>query len=611
MQVRRTFATFASALIVAGTLVAASPVPASAAITPPTFVRTIGASGHAGVYAWGMATAADGTILTSDYNNYVIRRYSTSGALLQSFSSGGTGPCQNTQPYGIAVDPNRGTIFMQDTNNAQMEMFAANGTCTKTIDMRVNGAAYTPRMAVNPQGLVYVINSHNLPNFRNSIMIYDSTGAYVRTVALGTSSTADGAFNTIRGIAIDPVTGEVYLNDSGNGRVQVFSPDMSTFLRKFGRAGSATCAGCLGGDMRGMAIDKANNWIYISDAAQGQVEKYTLGGQYVGTISIPGPDGTSVGSPRDVTVGLDRRLYVADYGTNQILVYNTNMTNVLTIPNPPQPAPNGGLNQPEGVAVNNATGNVYVTDTFNNRVQQFTQTGGFVRTWGYRSLDTQTGMSYPRGLWIDQTNGNLVMNNTRVGNIKTYGASGNYLGQFGAEGRDPGEYFYSRGITGTANRFYIPDSGNLRFVATDRAGNVLWTQPCGTRGTSWVLLGCTTATVDAAGNIYTAGVAENALYKFSPTGALIWKKIYALGAAQGQLNSPYGVAVRGNLLYVSEMNNNRISVFDLDGTFQGTFGSFGTGNGQLRKPMAITIDSAGRIYVCENTGERISVWQLR
>jgi tripartite motif-containing protein 71 len=611
MQIRRSFGALASALVVATTLVATSPVPASAAIVPPTFLRTMGFSGHAGVYAWGMATAIDGTILTSDYNNYVIRRYSTSGTLLQSFSGVGSGPCQNFQPYGITVDPNSGTIYMLDTNNGQLETFAPNGTCIRSVNMRANGAAYTPRMAVNPQGLVYVVNSHNLPNFNNSIMIYNSAGAFVRSVPFGTATTVDGRFNTIRGIAIDPVTGEVYMNDAGNGRVQVFSPDLSTYLRKFGTPGPTSCAGCLSGDLRGMAIDKANNWIYISDPAQGQVEKYTLGGQYVGTLTVPGPDGTSVGSPRDVTVGLDHNVYVADYGSNQILVYDTNMNNILAIPNPPQPAPNGGLNQPEGVAVNNATGNVYVTDTFNNRMQEFSQTGSFIRTWGYRSLDAANGMSYPRGLWIDQTNGNIFMNNTRGANIKRYDSNGNYLGQFGSEGSGTGQYFYARGIVGATNRLYIPDSGNLRFVATDRSGNVVWTRPCGTRGSSFVLLGCTSATVDASGNVYTAGVVDNALYKFSPTGTLIWKRIYARGAGQGQLNQPYGVAVRGSLLYVSDMGNNRISVFDLNGTFQGTFGSAGAGNGQLRKPMAITIDSAGRIYVCENTGERISVWQLR
>ena len=112
------------------------------------------------------------------------------------------------------------------------------------------------------------------------------------------------------------------------------------------------------------------------------------------------------------------------------------------------------------------------------------------------------------------------------------------------------------------------------------------------------------------GNVWAAARTEQRIYKFSPNGTLIYKRIYTRGSGQGQLNQPYGVAVRGNLLYVSDMGNNRISVFDLNGTFQGTFGSAGTGNGQLRKPMAITIDSAGRLYVCENTGERVTVWQL-
>ena len=164
------------------------------------------------------------------------------------------------------------------------------------------------------------------------------------------------------------------------------------------------------------------------------------------------------------------------------------------------------------------------------------------------------------------------MNNTRGANIKRYDSNGNYLGQFGTEGSGTGQYFYSRGIVGTATRLYIPDSGNLRFVATDRSGNVQWTRPCGTRGSSFVLfLACTSAAVDASGNIYTAGVVDNAIYKFSPTGTLIYKRVYARGSGQGQLNQPYGVAVRGNLLYVSDMGNNRISVFDLNGAFQGTF----------------------------------------
>jgi hypothetical protein len=42
----------------------------------------------------------------------------------------------------------------------------------------------------------------------------------------------------------------------------------------------------------------------------------------------------------------------------------------------------GTFNQPTGIAVNNETGNVYVVDRVNNRIEQFTSAGAFVRMWG-------------------------------------------------------------------------------------------------------------------------------------------------------------------------------------------------------------------------------------
>ena len=52
-------------------------VPAANAAVTATWVRQIGKPGHAGLYAWGAATALDGSILVGDYNNYNVKRYST------------------------------------------------------------------------------------------------------------------------------------------------------------------------------------------------------------------------------------------------------------------------------------------------------------------------------------------------------------------------------------------------------------------------------------------------------------------------------------------------------------------------------------------------------
>ena len=43
----------------------------------------------------------------------------------------------------------------------------------------------------------------------------------------------------------------------------------------------------------------------------------------------------------------------------------------------------GDLEHPEGVAVNDATGDVYVADKGNNRIDQFEAGGKFIRAWGW------------------------------------------------------------------------------------------------------------------------------------------------------------------------------------------------------------------------------------
>ena len=138
-------------------------------------------------------------------------------------------------------------------------------------------------------------------------------------------------------------------------------------------------------------------------------------------------------------------------------------------------------------------------------------------------------MSYPRGVWIDdQANGNVYMNNTRGANIKRYDSNGNYLGQFGTEGSGTGQYFYSRGIVGNGNPPLHPGqrepAGSSRPIGS---GNVRWTRPCGTRGSSFVLLGCTSAAVDASGNIYTAGVVDNANLQVLADRHVAVQRVYA------------------------------------------------------------------------------------
>jgi DNA-binding beta-propeller fold protein YncE len=71
----------------------------------------------------------------------------------------------------------------------------------------------------------------------------------------------------------------------------------------------------------------------------------------------------------------------------------------------------------------------------------------------------------------------------------------------------------------------------------------------------------------------------------------------SFGTGDGQLNGPMGAAVdttTGNVV-VADTFNGRIQVFDSQGNFLRKFGSFG--GGEFRSPSGVAVDASGNIYV--------------
>ena len=77
----------------------------------------------------------------------------------------------------------------------------------------------------------------------------------------------------------------------------------------------------------------------------------------------------------------------------------------------------------------------------------------------------------------------------------------------------------------------------------------------------------------------------------------------------GNFAKPTGIAVDedGNL-YVCDTLNNRIEVFDADGTFIRAFGKSGDGPGYFARPKGIAIDSDGHIWVADGMQDRVQVF---
>ena len=104
------------------------------------------------------------------------------------------------------------------------------------------------------------------------------------------------------------------------------------------------------------------------------------------------------------------------------------------------------------------------------------------------------------------------------------------------------------------------------------------------------------------GNIYVADSGAHCVYKFTTDGRLL-TKFGSCGSSAGQLSGPYGLCVSTDgTVYVTEGNNQRVSVFNFDGTFIRHIPVGET------IPWGIAIDSFGNLHVVSHGNNNVTVF---
>jgi DNA-binding beta-propeller fold protein YncE len=78
---------------------------------------------------------------------------------------------------------------------------------------------------------------------------------------------------------------------------------------------------------------------------------------------------------------------------------------------------------------------------------------------------------------------------------------------------------------------------------------------------------------------------------------------------EGNFGAPFAAAVdKDRNLYVTDMLNNRIEVFDADGNFVRTWGKIGDAVGEFGRPKGISVDSDGHIWVVDSALDRVTIF---
>jgi len=263
----------------------------------------------------------------------------------------------------------------------------------------------------------------------------------------------------------------------------------------------------------------------------------------------------------------------------------------------------GQFSSPYGVAVD-ASGNVYVVDEGNSRIQKFDSNGTYLTQWG--SLGSGDGQfSRPIGVAVDGA-GNVYVADADNNRVQKFDSNGTYLTQWGSSGSGDGQFNSPSGVAvDTAGNVYVTDTGNNRVQKFDSNGTYLaqWGGHGSGNGQFDTPSG---VAVDAAGNVYVTEAYNYRVQKFDSSGTYLtqWG---TYGGGDGQFYSPTGVAVdaAGNI-YVAD--SSRVQEFDSNGTYLAQFGSFGSGDGQFQSPQGIAINAVGYIYVADRDHNRVEAF---
>jgi DNA-binding beta-propeller fold protein YncE len=238
------------------------------------------------------------------------------------------------------------------------------------------------------------------------------------------------------GLAVDS-KGMLYVVDTKVGAVFVFNPESKdTQLIKHGVDAKF-------GRIFGLAIDDADR-LFVSDGFYNHVlvfgANHKLEAQFGEGI---------MNDPAGLAVDTDNRfLYVANTGSDEVLVYDADTFKLLrkigksgeghTLTSP------GNFSKPTNVAVDK-DGNLFVTDTLNDRVEVFDADGLFIRAWG-KNGDGVGQFARPKGIAVD-ADGHVWVADAALNRLQVFTPEGQVLLALGGFGMLPGQFEALAGVT--------------------------------------------------------------------------------------------------------------------------------------------------------------------
>ncbi len=534
----------------------------------------------------GVAATANG-IVVADTGNDRILRFSSTGEETARFASG------LVDPEGVAVDPDDGTIWVADTGNDRIlhlspdlqnlgHTFGASGSGNRQFDL--------PHTLDVSGDSLFVADT-----FNDRVQEYD-----ISSLGGGTGGGFDPAFSfQVRkagGVApLYPAGGARgadgvrFVADSGGSRIVT--------IDRRGRQTTLSPEQDGWNDPRDLEVDSSNrNRLWVADTSDSQIVKMSAGGAVLAEFGGPSVFETPYGLAND-----DAGVYVADTYQNRVVQIDKVTGAVLW----EQGTCDGlAFDRPRDVTVG-SNGDLYVADTDNDRVVRLSTSGGCVSTFGVSG--TAPGqLDAPRSLVSDGAGGIWVTEggSDRLQHFRNGGAfiAGSDVGGFGSA---KGKFRSAHCVFRDGSFIDVCDTFNFRIQRFRVKGTgvpVFDSVIGGKAPTKGGFNGAFDVAYGPNGAMYATDWFNHRIQRFNASGDLVWSR-GRYGSPDGSFIFPRGVVVDGATVVVTDSENNRIDFLATsDGSFQGSLKPLGT---TFARPHQTALAPDGDYWIADTGNDRV------
>jgi len=542
-----------------------------------------------------------------------LQKFNEKGEWIKSAAPSGAGAGQlSGSSAAIAVD-SQNNLWVADTGNNRIVEFNSNGSFVQTFGTNVNktkveaggteaeknlctaasgnvcqaatagslpGQLKAPKgIAITSGGNVWVADTGN-----NRIQKFSPSGAVLNTNS--GEGTEPGKLKEPQAITVAP-DGSIWVADTGNNRIEQWNSSL-TFLRAVGKEGTG------GGEFKApsaIEADSSGN-IWVADRTNNRVEEFDAYGTYLGQFgSAGGGSGQfAMSSPIGLTVDAKGSIWVTDPGHNKVQRWLIPGFPTYTSSLGSQGFANGQFSHPADVAAD-SSGNLWVLDSglvAPQRLQKFNEKGEWIKSAAPSGAGAGQLSGSSAAIAVDSQN-NLWVADTGNNRIVEFNSNGSFVQTFGT---NVNKTKVEAGGTEAEKNLCTAASGNVCQAAT--AGSL----PGQLKAPKGIA-------ITSGGNVWVADTGNNRIQKFSPSGAVL-NTNSGEGTEPGKLKEPQAITVAPDgSIWVADTGNNRIEQWNSSLTFLRAVGKEGTGGGEFKAPSAIEADSSGNIWVADRTNNRV------